>query len=235
MPAPEIAQREGIHQLQESPRADAAAALRAERALRENRFWLDAAHALVRVLEAMGETQSAQRMAGETEHLVRLYPTLLSARFADGSPMAGELSSAWLRQRLGVSPKPAPEPVSERTHAVSDSRDDLPAHLAAEKKRQALPQDPNSFQKARRVSRRAQMRTKGSQARGGRISVLCSTQPAGLHRREERTFLQSWPGSCAPACLATILTHGNPPLPGKPGRSSHVAVRATCAARPSDT
>lgn len=134
MPAPEIAQREGIHQLQESPRADAAAALRAERALRENRFWLDAAHALVRVLEAMGETQSAQRMAGETEHLVRLYPTLLSARFADGSPMAGELSSAWLRQRLGVSQKPAPEPVSERTHAVSDSRDDLPAHLAAEKK-----------------------------------------------------------------------------------------------------
>ncbi len=121
MPAPEIAQREGIRQLQESPRADAAAALRAERALRENRFWLDAAHALVRVLETMGEKESAQRMAGETEHLVRLHPTLLSTRFADGSPMAGELAAAWLRQRLAASQKPEPGSVPEQTHVVADT------------------------------------------------------------------------------------------------------------------
>ncbi len=73
-------------------------------------LWLDLNFYSYRAMEGLGRPYAAARKAvgDEVSRLVRCVPSLLSLKFADGRPLAGEAVSVWVQHELRALPQDAP-------------------------------------------------------------------------------------------------------------------------------
>ncbi len=132
LPSPGDGLREAVSRIQEAARPDAPEHIEcAGMALREHRFWMDAAHALVCALRASGEDECATRVSRETRAFVAAFPDVARLRFSDGAPMVNDAAKAWLRELCPADSNTQwsadavfPTPLKEETAASHPQKED---------------------------------------------------------------------------------------------------------------